>query len=176
MTQPDYRYRNNSFASSFFVVSASASTSALTVCVPNALSMMSPTFTLTDALATFPFTSTRPASHASFATVRLLIKRDTFKNLSSLILFPFRSASSRRGCAPFTKDGQIRLTFLCAGLSAFVHGSFSSVKPSRYAKGRGNVPAFYVSQSVRRFFLIVLLFVHSVFQCFSCFELRSLAS
>ena len=32
-----------------------------------------------------PFTITRPASHASFATVRRLIRRDTFKYLSSLI-------------------------------------------------------------------------------------------
>ena len=56
-------------------------------------SMISPTFTFTDALAGFPFTMTRPASHASFATVRRLISRDTFKNLSSLMVilhFPRR--------------------------------------------------------------------------------------
>ena len=42
-------------------------------------------FTFTDAFAVFPFTSTRPASQASFATVLRLIRRETFKNLSSLI-------------------------------------------------------------------------------------------
>ena len=40
-----------------------------------------------DALAGFPFTITRPASQASLATVLRLIRRDTFKNLSNLILF-----------------------------------------------------------------------------------------
>ena len=43
-------------------------TSTLTVFVPNAISIISPTFTFTEALATVPLTSTRPASHASFAT------------------------------------------------------------------------------------------------------------
>lgn len=47
--------------------------------------MTSPSFTFKDAFAVFPFTSTLPASQASFATVRLLINRETFKNLSSLM-------------------------------------------------------------------------------------------
>ena len=60
-------------------------TLTFTVLVPNTISMMSPTFTLTEALAGLPFTMTRPASQASLATVRRLIRRDTFRNLSSLI-------------------------------------------------------------------------------------------
>ena len=83
--QNDHRYRNKSFASSFFVVSWMSSTSTFTVLVPNWISMTSPTLTFTEAFATLPFTRTRPASQASFATVRRLISRDTFKNLSSLI-------------------------------------------------------------------------------------------
>ena len=39
----------------------------------------------TDALAGLSFTSTRPASQASLATVRRLISLETFKNLSNLI-------------------------------------------------------------------------------------------
>ena len=50
--------------------------------------MTSPGFTFTEAFATVPFTRTRPASHASLATVLLLINLETFKNLSHLILFP----------------------------------------------------------------------------------------
>ena len=42
--------------------------------------------TFIEALATFPLTSTLPASHASFATVRLFIILATFKNLSNLII------------------------------------------------------------------------------------------
>ena len=38
-----------------------------------------------DALAGLSLTRTLPASHASFATVRRLIRRDTFKYLSNLI-------------------------------------------------------------------------------------------
>lgn len=75
-----------SFASSFLVVSKSASTSTLTGLLPKAISMMSPTLTLTEAFASLPLTMTRPASHASFATVRRLIRRDTFKNLSQRIV------------------------------------------------------------------------------------------
>ena len=41
--------------------------------------------TCTDALAGLSLTRTLPASHASFATVRRLIRRDTFKYLSNLI-------------------------------------------------------------------------------------------
>jgi hypothetical protein len=43
---------------------------------------------LEDAFAGFPLIDTRPASQASFATVLRLIRRDTFKNLSSLIVIP----------------------------------------------------------------------------------------
>jgi len=43
-----------------------------------------------DAFAVLPLIRTLPASQASFATVRLLISLETFKNLSSLIVIsPF---------------------------------------------------------------------------------------
>ena len=41
----------------------------------------------TDAFATLSLTKTRPASQASLATVRRLIKRDTFRYLSNLIIY-----------------------------------------------------------------------------------------
>ena len=59
-------------------------TSAFTLLVPKPISIISPGFTLTEALATFPLTITRPTSQASLATVLLLIRRETFKNLSNL--------------------------------------------------------------------------------------------
>ena len=74
-----YKYLKRSPASSFFVVSLISRTSTFTVLVPNWISMISPGFTFTDALAGLSFTSTRPASQASFATVRRLINLDTFK-------------------------------------------------------------------------------------------------
>jgi hypothetical protein len=51
------------------------------------ISISSPTLTLAEAFAGLPLMETRPASHASFATVLRLISRETFKNLSSLIVF-----------------------------------------------------------------------------------------
>ena len=87
-----YKYRNISLASSFLVDSASESTSAFTVFWPKAISMISPGFTFTDAFAGLPLTDTLPASQASFATVRRLISRDTFKNLSNLITFKLCAA------------------------------------------------------------------------------------
>jgi hypothetical protein len=42
-------------------------------------------FTCADAFAGFPLIETRPVSQASFATVRRLINRDTFRYLSSLM-------------------------------------------------------------------------------------------
>ena len=71
-----YKYRKSSLASSFFAVSFTSSISALTVLFPNWISRTSPFFTLRLALAVLPFTRTRPASQASFATVRRLIKRE----------------------------------------------------------------------------------------------------
>ena len=92
-------YSNKSLASSFFVVSCRSSTRTFTVFVPKPISIMSPTFTFTEAFAGLPLTITRPASQASFATVRLLISRDTFKNLSSLIFFSLclRSVPASKG-------------------------------------------------------------------------------
>lgn len=83
----DYRYRNRSFASSFFTVSCTSSTSTLTSLLPNCIIMISPCFTLAEAFAGFPLTDTLPASQASFATVLLFISLDTFKNLSNLMNF-----------------------------------------------------------------------------------------
>ena len=58
------------------------------------------TLTSALALATLSFSITRPLSHASLATVLLLMMRDTFKYLSSLIFFlsiaPCRALSSWR--------------------------------------------------------------------------------
>ena len=60
-----------------------------------------------EAFATAPLIRTLPASQASFATVRRLIRRDTFKNLSSLILiFPSRNMNKAQpfsDCAIFQK-------------------------------------------------------------------------
>lgn len=44
-----------------------------------------PVLTFREALAGLSFTRTRPASQASLATVLRLIRRETFKNLSSLM-------------------------------------------------------------------------------------------
>ena len=53
--------------------------------LPKVTVTTSPTLTSFAGLTTFPLTSMRPPSHASCATVRLLIILDTFKNLSILI-------------------------------------------------------------------------------------------
>ena len=81
----NYMYLNNSLASSFLEVSCMSRTSALTGFVPKEISIISPTLTSLDALATFPFIVTRPALHASAATVLLLINLDTLRYLSNLI-------------------------------------------------------------------------------------------
>ena len=79
------RYLNISLASSFLTVSCTVSTSTLTSLFPKLMVIMSPTLTSTEAFATLSLIITRPASQASFATVRLLISLDTFKYLSNLI-------------------------------------------------------------------------------------------
>lgn len=48
--------------------------------------MMSPGLTSAPGLATLPLSVTRPPEQASFATVRRLIMRDTFKYLSRRII------------------------------------------------------------------------------------------
>ena len=53
--------------------------------LPKVTVTTSPTFTSFAGLTTLPLISIRPPSHASCATVRLLITLDTFKNLSILI-------------------------------------------------------------------------------------------
>jgi hypothetical protein len=52
---------------------------------PKPISKISPGFTSVPGLATLPFNVTLPALVTSLAKVRRLIKRETFKNLSSLI-------------------------------------------------------------------------------------------
>ena len=80
-------------ASSFLTVSATSRTSTFTVLVPKAISMTSPVFTAREAFALLPFTVTRPASQASLATVLRLIRRETFRNLSSRIRISLRHPS-----------------------------------------------------------------------------------
>ena len=85
ITIRNQRYLYILSTSSFLTVSFTSSTSTLTFLLPNWISIVSPVFTCTDALAGLSLTRTLPASHASFATVRRLIRRDTFKYLSNLI-------------------------------------------------------------------------------------------
>ena len=87
ITIRNQRYLYILSTSSFLTVSFTSSTSTLTFLLPNWISMVSPVFTCTDALAGLSLTRTLPASHASFATVRRLIRRDTFKYLSNLIFY-----------------------------------------------------------------------------------------
>jgi len=59
--------------------------------------------TAADAFAVLPLIRTLPASQASFATVRLLISLETFKNLSSLIVIsPF--ADKKKTAAEMFRD------------------------------------------------------------------------
>ena len=77
---------NISTASAFLVLSSKARTRTRTTLAPKEMAISSPTFTSYDALAGRPFTETWDASQASFATVRRLMIRETFKNLSKRIL------------------------------------------------------------------------------------------
>ena len=65
--------------------SATFKISALKSFSPKRISIISPVFTSAEALAGLSLIITLPASQASFAIVRRLIRRDTFKNLSSRI-------------------------------------------------------------------------------------------
>src|ERR1700687_5300725 len=64
-----------------------------------------PTFTGCDGFTARPSTSIRPASSASLASVRRLAKRETLRNLSSLMVFGtlpehvevFQTAARQRG-------------------------------------------------------------------------------
>ena len=71
-----------------------------TLLVPNAISITSPTFTLTEAFAGFPFTITRPASHASFATVLLLIRREIFEIFHQVSYIPPDKQKGEHICPP----------------------------------------------------------------------------
>src|SRR5215470_17888633 len=51
------------------------------------MSNSSPTFTTCDAFTARPPSSMRPASRASFASVRRLASRESLRNLSSLMIF-----------------------------------------------------------------------------------------
>jgi hypothetical protein len=53
---------------------------------PKPIATVSPSFTSFEGLASLPFTVTLLREHASFATVRRFIMRDTLRNLSNLIL------------------------------------------------------------------------------------------
>lgn len=79
-----YKYLKRSPASSFFVVSLISRTSTFTVLVPNWISMISPGFTFTDALAGFIIYQYTAGLSRFFSTVRRLINLVTFKNLSNL--------------------------------------------------------------------------------------------
>lgn len=83
-----HRYLNIFSASSFLDVSLTSSTSTFVWRDPNWIWMISPGFTFAEAFAALSLTRTLPASQASLATVLRLIRRDTFKNLSSLIKIP----------------------------------------------------------------------------------------
>src|SRR5699024_9904450 len=63
------------------------STSNVRIFRPNLISTSSPTARSAPDFAVLPFTFTRPSSPSSLASVRLLTTRDTFRNLSNLILF-----------------------------------------------------------------------------------------
>ena len=66
-------------------------------------SITSPALTAADAFPVLPLIRTLPASQASFATVRLLISLETFKNLSSLIVIsPF--ADKKKTAAEMFRD------------------------------------------------------------------------
>ena len=80
--------------SAFFVVSLISRTRMVTFFVPNAMVTISPTLTSYDALADLPLTEIRAASHASLATVRRFIKRETFRNLSKRIYYSFTESLS----------------------------------------------------------------------------------
>ncbi|GAT35638.1 ribosomal RNA binding protein involved in 50S [Listeria monocytogenes] len=72
-----------SVACSFFAFSSRRSIFAVTILGPKRITSSSPDFTLVPGFAVTPFTAMRPFSATSFATVRLLISRDTFKYLSN---------------------------------------------------------------------------------------------
>ena len=72
-------------ASSFFVLSFISSTFTSSNLLPKRISTWSLTFKSVELLAKIPFTLILPLSATSFATVRRLIIRYTFKYLSNLI-------------------------------------------------------------------------------------------
>ena len=61
-------------------------TSTLVSRFPKEMPMMSPGFTSAEALAMRPFSVTLPLSHASLATVRLLISLEILRYLSSRMI------------------------------------------------------------------------------------------
>ena len=87
ITIRNQRYLYILSTSSFLTVSFTSSTSTLTFLLPNWISIVSPVFTCTDALAGLSLTITRPASATSLARVRRLIRRLTFKYLSKRMGF-----------------------------------------------------------------------------------------
>ena len=74
-----------SSALSFVVYSDIFIISNFTVLFPKVISTTSPTETSFEGFAGLPFTETWEEAHASFATVRRFISRETLRNLSNLI-------------------------------------------------------------------------------------------
>ena len=104
-------------ASSLRTFSATRSTSTATVRAPMEISILSPTFTSQLAFTTRPLTLMRPLSQASLATVRRLMRRETFRNLSSRMAY-FATASFRALLAlkPGTRVAGISMASLVWGL------------------------------------------------------------
>ena len=98
-------------ASSFFVLSFISSTFTSNNLFPKRISTWSSTFKSVELLAKIPFTLILPLSATSFATVRRLIIRDTFKYLSNhifitsnyycTIFIPFIEEKRQRELASF---------------------------------------------------------------------------
>ena len=86
-----FHYQLSSYITSLYIAGASDfvacsemfRTSTFSVFCPKRISITSPVLTSYDAFALRPLTLTRSPSQASFATVRLLINRETFRYLSS---------------------------------------------------------------------------------------------
>ncbi len=80
---------------------------------PNFMSTTSPGFTSYEAFTFLPFTLMNEESHASLATVRLFISRETFRNLSIRILQSILPAGDRQFRSKNPFQSVILLPFLC---------------------------------------------------------------
>src|SRR5690606_26757203 len=99
-----------SLASAARTCSRTSTTLTVSCRRPKSMKTVSPGFTSVPALAGLPLICTRPASQTSFASVRRLMIRDTFRNLSI-----------RMKTAPYTKTGpRCRVRPNRLGLSALL--------------------------------------------------------